>query len=132
MGSTNWQGLWAQEREGFYAGKVIKKTDIPEYTRIVLRYNKFYEKDGNKPRFVYCFSDSDGYKEKCIPMEYEDSVKSKIDELAEVMRQGNVNAECGGLPSETQSRADSLMKRAIELVEEITGEEWEFSYLTWG
>ena len=50
--NTKWMGLWSQNRQGFYAGQVIKKQDIPKYTRIVLRYNKFYEKDSNRPRFV--------------------------------------------------------------------------------
>lgn len=67
--NTKWQGLWAQERQGFYAGQVIKKGDIPKYTRIVLRYNKFYEKGSNRPKFVYCFADSDGYEDKCVPIE---------------------------------------------------------------
>ncbi len=67
--NTKWKGLWAQERVGFYAGQVIAKKDIPKYTRIVLRYNKFYEKGGNRPRFVYCFADSEGYEEKCVPLE---------------------------------------------------------------
>lgn len=69
--NTKWLGLWAQDRAGFYAGQVIKKADIPKYTRIVLRYNKFYEKGLNRPRFVYCFADSAGYEDKCISMEYE-------------------------------------------------------------
>lgn len=72
MATTKWMGLWAQERPAFYAGQVIKKADIPKYTRIVLRYNKYYEKDSSRPRFVYCFADSDGYAEKCIPIEYEE------------------------------------------------------------
>ena len=66
---TKWKGLWALDKQGLYAGQVIKKKDIPSYTRIVLRYNKFYEKDGNRPRFVYCFSDSEEYKEKCVPVD---------------------------------------------------------------
>ena len=70
--NTKWQGLWAQERQGFYAGYVIKKADIPKYTRLVLRYNKYYEKDSNKPRFVYCFADSEGYESKCVPIEIEE------------------------------------------------------------
>lgn len=69
---TKWAGLWAQERQGFYAGRVIRKSEIPKYTRVVLRYNKFYEKDGNRPRFVYCFADSEGYEEKCVPVEREE------------------------------------------------------------
>ena len=70
--TTKWLGLWGQERQGFYAGQVIKKKDITAYTRLVLRYNKFYEKDSNKPRFVYCFADSEGYADKCIEIEYEE------------------------------------------------------------
>lgn len=69
--NSKWMGLWAQERQGFYAGQVIKKTDIPKHTRIVLRYNKFYEKDSTRPRFVYCFADSEGYEQKCVPIEEE-------------------------------------------------------------
>jgi len=71
--NTKWQGLWAQERQGFYSGYVIKKADIPKYTRLVVRYNKYYEKDGNKPRFIYCFADSEGYASKCVPLEVDDS-----------------------------------------------------------
>ena len=66
---TKWLGLWKQEKEGVYSGQVIKKADIPKYTRIVLRYNKYYDKDLNRPRFVYCFADSEGYEEMCVPIE---------------------------------------------------------------
>lgn len=69
--NTKWMGLWAQDRPAFYAGQVIAKKDIPKYTRIVLRYNKFYESGSNKPRFVYCFADSESYKDKCVPVELE-------------------------------------------------------------
>lgn len=69
---TKWQGLWKQEREGFYAGQVIKKSEISKYTRIVLRYNKWYEKGGNRPRFIFCFADSEGYEKMCIPIKNED------------------------------------------------------------
>lgn len=126
--NTKWNGLWAQERPGFYAGQVIKKKDIPAYTRIVLRYNKFYEKDGKRPRFVYCFADSKGYEERCIPVEYEGSTQEKIDELTSLLIEANYCPMM--LPSESQARAQSMMKRAIELVEEITGAEWRFEYLT--
>ena len=72
MSTTKWEGLWAQESPAIYAGKVIKKSDIPKYTRIVLRYNKHYQKDSNRPRFVYCFADSEGYESKCIPLRAEE------------------------------------------------------------
>ena len=105
---TKWLGLWAQERAGFYAGQVIKKSDIPKYTRDVLRYNKYYKKDTKTPRFVFCFADSEGYKDKCIPIEYEDSLQSKIDELAEIMRSGHNGSEWKMLPSQSQERAKYL------------------------
>lgn len=72
MGATKWLGLCGQERQGYYAGQVIKKADIPAYTRIVLRYNKYYENGSNRPRFIFCFADSEGYKERCIPLELVD------------------------------------------------------------
>ena len=78
-GTTQWLGLWAQERQGFYAGQVIKKSGIPEHARIVLRYNKFYEKDGNRPKFVYCFADSEGYKSKCVPLELDEHGMTELD-----------------------------------------------------
>lgn len=68
MGVTKWSGLWSQ-RQGVYASAVIKKADIPKHTRIIFRYNKYYEKDKNRPRFVFCFADSEGYEELCVPLE---------------------------------------------------------------
>ena len=129
--TTKWQGLWRQDREGFYAGQVIKREDIPKHTRIILRYNKFYEKDGNRPRFVYCFADSTGYEDKCVSVEYENSPAQKIAELAEVMREGNRNADVMRLPSDSMSAAASLYDRAIEIIEDLTGETWDFSYLSY-
>ena len=52
---TKWEGLW-QNREGVYSGYTIKKTDIPPYSKLIVRYNRFYEKGSNKPRFVYMFA----------------------------------------------------------------------------
>ena len=128
--STKWQGLWAQNREGFYAGQVIKKSDIPKYTRIVMRYNKFYEKDGNKPRFVYCFSDSEGYEDKCVKVEYAESVRAKVDELTETLREAKNNANELRMPSESLAVAKALYEKAVSIVEEITGEKWDFPYWT--
>lgn len=128
--NTKWQGLWAQNREGFYAGQVIKKSDIPKYTRIVMRYNKFYEKDGNKPRFVYCFSDSEGYEDKCVKVEYAESVRAKVDELTETLREAKKQANELRMPSESLAVAKALYEKAVSIVEEITGEKWDFPYWT--
>lgn len=58
---TEWQGLWKQ-RNGLYTGKKLLKKDLQELptgTHLIIRYNKFYEADTNKPRFVYCFADKE-------------------------------------------------------------------------
>ncbi|MBR6615036.1 MAG: hypothetical protein IKK95_03585, partial [Lachnospiraceae bacterium] len=133
---TKYDGLWEQEKPGVYAGPVIKKKDIPAYTRIILRFNKFYVKGGNRPKFVYRFADAQGFYEECVPIEIEDEcdsleeeeeTKEKIAELSDVLAEANYCPMM--LPSESQARARELMQRAIELVEEITGHEWRFEYL---
>ena len=70
---TKWYGLWSQ-REAVYSGQVIRKADIPNHSRLIVRYNKFYEKDGNKPRFVYCFANGDAAKEITIEVSKDDYI----------------------------------------------------------
>lgn len=65
-------------------------------------------------------------RKKVTTMTQEELIKK----LAEVMREGQRNADRAQLPSESQERAARLMQEAIRLVEELTGEEWEFSYIT--
>ncbi|MBQ5834195.1 MAG: hypothetical protein IIW36_05210, partial [Clostridia bacterium] len=81
---------------------------------------------------VYCFADSEGYKDKCVPVEYEETLQSKVDELAGVMRMGQENADEVMLPSESQRIARELMQEAISIIEDITGEKWDFSFWTFG
>ena len=66
-------------------------------------------------------------RRKVTTMTHEELIKK----LAEVMREGQRNADLAQLPSASQERAERLMQKAIRLVEELTGEEWEFSYITW-
>lgn len=54
-----------------------------------------------------------------------------VNELANVLKEGNENADKMCLPSESQERASELHERAKELVNEITGYEWNFTWLTW-
>ena len=136
---TEWKGLW-KNREGIYSGQTIKKSDIPNYARLIVRYNKFYESDSNKPRFVYCFANGDSANAITIERtkeEYWDGqelvdLKEKVEDLADIMRRGNRNADVVMLPSESQYIAESLIKSAIEIIEDITGEKWDFRFLTWG
>lgn len=131
---TEWKGLWFK-REGVYSGEVLKKSDIPPYARLILRYNKFYEKGSNRPKFVYCFANGDAADAITLKQETEEYVSfseltDKLEELAEIMRQGKRNGDVMMLPSESASTAAGLMKSAIAIVEELTGEEWDFSYIS--
>lgn len=56
---------------------------------------------------------------------------TKITELTEVLREASHNADKIGLPSESQATAKALLQKAIGLVEEITGQKWNFTYWTW-
>ena len=82
---TKWEGLW-QQREAIYSGKVIKKADIPPYSRLIVRYNKYYEKDSNKPRFVYCFASGDAAKAITLEIERDEyvAIGELEDELEEL------------------------------------------------
>lgn len=128
---TNYIGLWAQERQGWYAGPVIKKADIPKYTRIIMRYNKYYDKEKNRPKFVMTFADAEGFEEACTELVYAESAQEKIDKLAEVMRKGNANADSLAPPAESKAKTQELFSQAIELIEELTGEKWEFTFWNW-
>lgn len=53
-------GLWKQDRSGWYSSPVIEKSKFSgKNFRIILRQNKFYEADSNKPRFIFAIADSD-------------------------------------------------------------------------
>jgi hypothetical protein len=78
---TKWYGLW-KNRQGVYSGQIIKKADIPKYARLVIRFNKYYDADSNKPKFVYCFAS--GEKEKAITIENDTKeFISRVEELEE-------------------------------------------------
>jgi hypothetical protein len=62
-----------------------------------------------------------------------DEILQKVEELTDVLRQSRENAYgIPNLPSKEKEMAEYLHGRAIELVEEITGEDWEFSYRYFG
>ena len=68
MERTKWYGLW-RNRAGVYSGQVINKSDMPKRARLIIRKNKFYEADSNKPQYVYCFADAEAWADTCIEME---------------------------------------------------------------
>lgn len=81
---TEWEGLWFQ-REGVYSGKTIKKADIPSYARLIVRFNRYYEKDSSRPRFVYCFASGDSEKAITIEKTYEEYMT--LEEMADRIKE---------------------------------------------
>ena len=83
---TEWYGLW--KNGGVYSGYTMKKADIPPYSKIVLRFNKFYKKDSDRPRFQYCFANGDAAYALTVELSDEeaetiDALKARIKELEE-------------------------------------------------
>lgn len=55
---VKWEGLWKSDSKDAYSGPIIKKSDIPDYSRLIVVPNKSYQKNSNRPKFVYCFAHS--------------------------------------------------------------------------
>ena len=103
---TNWLGLW-NNREGVYSGQVIKKADIPPYARLVVRYNKFYEKDSNRPRFVYCFASGDSAKAITVKKTHEEF----IDMQNSPYEEDGCYYTCDGERLYTESEVQAMINR---------------------
>lgn len=93
---TGWQGLWKQ-RDGLYAGKKILKKDLQELptgTHLIIRYNKFYEADTNRPKFVYCFADKEATDKISVDLTLQDYERTYTeDEVYKVIH--GIEAEYG-------------------------------------
>ena len=120
MGKENkYEGLWAG-RTGWYSSKAFLKKDIAdllkegERKKLILRYNKGYEKDSNRPRFIFAFADSSQadditadvpYRCEDVDTEDEDTAEDcihleackRIQEMAQVRRRG-VSLCCSDCP----------------------------------
>lgn len=72
---TQWLGLW-KNRQGVYSGQTIKKAEIPPYSRLIVRYNKFWNANSNLPKFVYCFASGDAARAITIEVTHDEYVSS--------------------------------------------------------
>lgn len=133
---TKWLGLWWHPEINAFTSAVLNLADLRKFKgqfRIQIRKNKFFNNGENgRPNYNFVIRDakSSVFTDIDVLDDDENETKCKIDELAEVMRIGNVNGDKMALPSESIANANALMIRAISLVEEITGEKWEFSAMT--
>jgi hypothetical protein len=95
-------GLWKSERTGWYLSRAIKNDDIKHFKkgsplRIGLRYNKYYDADSNKPRFIFAFMDADSSNNTTLEFSrdwYEELISS-IREIQEIAYHGDVSSDDG-------------------------------------
>lgn len=134
---TTWEGLWWHPEINAYTSAAISLSELRKFkgkVRIQIRKNMYYEKGGNRPNYNFPIRDanSDVFATPEIREDGIAALSKKVEELREVMEQGNRNADKPQLPSESIAQAEWLEKRAIELIEELTGTEWNFTAWTWG
>jgi len=131
---TNWIGLWYHPEYNGYSSSAFSMAALKAFkgpVRVYMRKNKLYEQGSNRPNYCFCIKDADSetFQEVEVTDEKQ-SLRDKVDELRDIMIEGRMNGDLAMLPSESQARAQELMREAVELIEEITGEKWEFSYIT--
>lgn len=86
---TEWKGLW-RNRAGVYSGQVLKKADIPKYARLIVRKNRFYDADSNRPMFVYTFaqgeaSDAITIENYAVDMYTEEEVRTIVQRVVKTV-----------------------------------------------
>ena len=134
--ATNWCGLWWHPEYNGFSSAPLNLAQLKKFkgtVRLYVRKNKFFNNGENgRPNYTFCLKDANADIFTDIGFADDLSKQSAlITRLAEIMRDGNRNADMPDLPSASQARAQRLLEDAIEVIEELTGEVWEFSFLTW-
>lgn len=143
---TSWMGLWYQPGRTYYTSASFSLADLRKFKgniRFVLRKNKYFEKGTNRPNYVFMLVDASN--EKYISPEILDDrttdeqeerqeleeMREKVEALAEVMREGRRNGDLVALPSDSKDRMNRLFADAYSIIEDLTGEKWEFTCCNW-
>ena len=130
-------GFWKKEDKesylsspiGFSEGKPVRMTLWPNFRR---------NDNTNQPYFFGLINDHFEFDEDVFDEDIDSPIqellemKKKVEKLAEVIREGRCNADIMMLPSESAARMNDLFKEAYQIIEELTGEKWEFTCITWG
>ena len=69
---TKWEGLW-NTRQAVYVSKPFTQKQVkemPKKFRLVVRYNKYYQSDSGRPKFVFSLMDAD--EAEAFAFEFED------------------------------------------------------------
>ena len=133
---TRWEGLWYHPENHNYTSAALNLASLKGFKGTCrLRMYKNFKKGDTQPTYLFTISstsEDDVEKLEIRHSEHESSLADKVAELKEIMRQGSINGNRIELPSVSQANAESLMKRAIDIIEDMTGEKWDFSFVTWG
>ena len=126
-------GFWKRKgRKGFTSSPICYK-DSETPVRMLLMKNPYPDKEKNRPDYIAYLSRDIEFSE----LEEADFggdrfyYDDKLNKLAEIMREGKRNGDVMALPSESAANAQKLYRDAVEIVEELTGEKWEFSFITY-
>lgn len=129
-------GFWKKEGKESYLSSPLGYTD-GKPVRMTIWQNFNRNEDTNQPYFFGLVNnhfdfDEDVYGDE-LDTSYKDLLRMQelVEELADVMRQGNSNADHMMLPSESRARMNELFEEAYRIIEELTGEKWNFTCLTW-
>lgn len=135
--TTSWEGLWWHPEYNGYSSAAISLADLKKFkgkVRLYVRKNKYYSGGENgRPNYHFCLRDANSETFQTLEVEEDRSnLQAKINRLKEVLQEAAINGEKMMLPSESAANAKAYMEEAISIVEELTGEKWEFPFLSWG
>ena len=136
---TSWEGIWWHPENQYYSSAAFNLAKIKEFkgnVRLYIKKNRYFNNGENgRPNYHFCIRSTESPSFNTLEIEEDPSYEFKdkiglIEELRSVMEQGNNNADRMCLPSESQAVAAELQARAIAIIEELTGSEWNFSFLS--
>ena len=133
---TRWEGLWYHPEDHNYTSATLNLSTLKGFKGTCrLRMFKNRKSGKNQPTYLFTISSTTEDKtEEVKPIEVgrELTRDDLIAELRDVMQQGELNGYVMALPSESYATAQRLYERAIQIIEELTGTEWNFNYMNFG
>lgn len=85
---TKWQGLWYHPESYSFSSTTLSLADIKKFkgkVRLIVKKNKFFEKDSSKPNYVFMLVDSNNEKYSPWEVENEEKVYTE-EELTSIIR----------------------------------------------
>ena len=82
---TKFEGLW-KTRKAVYVSKPFTQKqlkELPKKFRLVVRYNKFYQSDTARPKFVFSFMDAE--EAEAFMFEFEEGEDEDDDRQSETV-----------------------------------------------